>query len=156
MFEPTSLITLHGLDTRELDRESIPSRNTNSARRTGPGAAFFILTAQARWAAFFDSLGLIRPTKRYQSRNRGHSGHRRDALPTPTLAPQRGAQTPAWWSPTVGSVAADRPVHRDRCRSEARGHRSDAARPATAVLACAGSDGRTVRTCRPEGVKVIG
>ena len=47
MFEPTSLITLHGLDTRELDRESIPSRTTNSARRTGPGATHVSRTPKA-------------------------------------------------------------------------------------------------------------
>ena len=59
---------------RELDRESIPSRTTNSVLRTGVLPATLTLTPQARSAAIFDTTGLLcerleqKPRKTFKKR----------------------------------------------------------------------------------------
>ena len=74
------LVVSNTSDTRLLNRESIPSRTTNSVRRPGTGAATFILVSEACSAAFFCMVGLNLPIKRCRSRNRVLSGRRRHAL----------------------------------------------------------------------------
>ena len=79
---------------RELDRESIPSRTTNSVLRTGVLPATLTLTPQALSTAIFDTIGLNHHIKRYRSYNLSLSGHRRDRLPIPTSRqpPEHGCQ----------------------------------------------------------------